>query len=234
MFNPLRFFGDLRDFVYPPVCLVCDQLVESGPVTVCARCWNSFPKASPADAVWQEVEGAMRISGAIDAFCACYLFEKEGSLQEVIHLLKYSGLKWAGVRLGCDLGDRIAGDSTICGADYIVPVPLHRTKKRDRGYNQSDLICRGVWERLRVPVLAKIVTRTKNTGSQTRLGKEERRRNVEGAFAVRRWAGDILRGKTIILVDDVVTTSATMVACASALRSAGAERIFATSIALAL
>ncbi len=226
-------FYALRDFVYPPVCRTCDTLLENGADQICLSCWGSFRPVVPADDVWNETVRTLREDAVADDFISCYLFEKEGKLQEAVHLLKYSGVRSIGRRLGRDLGTALSDNPHFGGADFLVPVPLHRTKKRERGYNQSELICEGMAECLRIPVVPDLLVRTRHTRSQTQLTRGERKENVYGAFACNPRCRMTAEGAAVILVDDVITTAATVTACAAVLRAGGASCIIAASVALA-
>ena len=234
MFRWMSIVAGLRDFVYPPVCLTCDNLIPDGTGRICAACRNSFRRAGPADTACNEFAARLAAEGLIDAFHAAYLFEKRGKLQDVIHCLKYSGMKSLGVGLGSELGRELVRLPEFSGADFIVPVPLHRHKRRERGYNQSDFICTGISSCLPARVLPSLLIRTRNTPSQTRLDIAGRRANVSGAFALNPSCRISLDGSVCILVDDVMTTGATITACAEVLRKAGAAKVLATSIALAM
>jgi ComF family protein len=182
--------------------------------------------------VYHEVADRFRARGSIDALSSCYLFEKDASLQTVLHLLKYSGMASLGVRLGRDIGERIRTDPLFRDATALVPVPLHRFKRRERGYNQAELLCRGITETTGIPGAASLIVRKRHTISQTHLSLEERTDNVRGAFSAA--AGAVSqKGAVIILVDDVITTGSTILECAEVLRGMGAERVLAASAALA-
>ena len=164
---------------------------------------------------------------------SCFLFEKEGTLQEIVHLLKYRGIKSIGVELGRIIGGCMILDSRYKLADYLVPVPLHRIKQRERGYNQSEYLCKGISEVTHIPVHTSLLVRKKYTESQTQLNLDERRQNVGDAFIVNEKFVSDIEGKVFILVDDVITTGATINACARELRGCGAKAVFAISAALA-
>jgi ComF family protein len=142
------------------------------------------------------------------------------TLREIIHHLKYADR----VSLANPLGDilRECLEREPFSGDLIIPVPLHRSRERKRGFNQAELIA----ARLRRPVDKRLLRRRKNTGSQTGLGRSERRRNLAGAFEVR---GE-LKG-TVIVVDDVYTTGSTMNEIARTLKRAGAERVEVLTVA---
>jgi len=142
-------------------------------------------------------------------------------------------MKSLGVRLGKEIGNRIKACQTFSSADYLLPIPLHRLKQRERGYNQSEYICRGISEATGIPVGGSILYRTKYTKSQTQLNLGERRANVGDAFKVNPKFQSEIRGKSFILVDDVITTGSTITACARELRTNGGRTILAVSVALA-
>jgi ComF family protein len=172
-----------------------------------------------------------------DGWCqdvlALFLFEEGGILQDIIHQLKYGGWTSPGIALGMRLGDRLGTDRLRGNVAGIIPVPLHRTKKRERGYNQAGLIAAGLSRVTGLPVRASFLRRVRFTQSQTRLTAAERRLNVADAFEVPRELRAEVEEKTFLLVDDVLTTGATTVSAAKALVSAGARAPVACVVALA-
>jgi ComF family protein len=225
------FFGCLIDFVYPPLCLSCHRLLERDVEFVCSDCWNTIYVVARESPLFVETAGKLTASGVVDGLVSLYVFEKEGVFQVVVHNLKYGGVQALGFELGRRLGRVIAEQGV--SADAIVPVPLHRRKLRERGYNQAELIARGVSEISGTPVWSDLVRRKKYTKTQTTLTLNDRRENMEDAFesAIKR-RGD-LKGKTVLLIDDVVTTGATMIGCARVLHASGAQRVIGASAALA-
>jgi ComF family protein len=123
--------------------------------------------------------------------------------------------------------------SWLVEVDVIIPLPLFRSKQRERGYNQADSIAWGIARVVRKPVWLRAVRRTRWTDSQTTLGYADRQLNVQGAFMVPSSKIGSLRGKKVLLVDDVLTTGATTRACASALRAGGAGAVYVAAVALA-
>jgi ComF family protein len=160
-----------------------------------------------------------------------YVFEKEGVFQVVVHNLKYGGVQALGLELGRRVG-KIFIEQGI-RADAVIPVPLHRRKLRERGYNQAELIARGLSEVSGIPVQCDLIGRKKYTKTQTLLTLTERRANMEEAFEVVPTKMCEVRDKKFIVIDDVVTTGSTMIACASALRASGALEVIGASAALA-
>lgn len=227
------FVVPLRDFVYPPVCLACAQRLEDDEFRVCSRCWKSFRKLTPGDPTWLEIRSKLALEGVVEELLSCFLFEKDGKLQDVIHALKYSGMKSLGVQLGKELGQAMMSHRQFAGADLLIPIPLHSRKQRERGFNQSEYICRGVAEVTGLSLNTHLLRRRKYTESQTHLDLLQRKINVEGAFVVHPKYVEWLGGTSCILVDDVITTGSTINAAGRALLAGGAARVLVASIALA-
>ena len=148
----------------------------------------------------------------LKAVTACFFFSKEGKVQRLIHELKYKGNADAGVFLGQELGKTIKEAPLFEGLDYLIPVPLHPKREKERGYNQSMMIARGVNEVTGIPVGDQYLFRSVNTATQTHKSKEERWQNVKDIFEVKH--AEQLEGKYVLLIDDVLTTGATLEACA--------------------
>lgn len=222
-----------RDFIFSPVCFLCNQRLESKEDRVCDKCWSGFTKVENTTPAYEEIQTRFEDGKVVDGFVSCYLFEKEGRFQEAIHLLKYRGIKSIGVKLGTDIGKLIIGNHFLGSIDFITSVPLHKLKYRERGYNQSEYLCKGVSEILGKELLPKLISRKKYTQSQTKLNIQERRSNVAEAFVLNpKFVGDI-SGKDILLVDDVITTGSTIEAVAQVLKQNGASRVYAASAGLA-
>jgi ComF family protein len=147
--------------------------------------------------------------------------------------LKYGGLTGVGRELGLRVGEAGRCAPWIGDVDLIVPLPLFRSKQRERGYNQSESIARGIARVVGKPVRPAVIRRTRWTETQTALGYADRQENVKGAFAVPRRKIGFLKGKRVLLVDDVVTTGATTRACAAALKAGGVAAVYVAAIALA-
>lgn len=154
------------------------------------------------------------------------------SISELLYALKYHGLNNIGRALGRELGKTLylLGYTTY---DALVPVPIHSARKRERGYNQSEYIAQGITDILRIPLKADIVRRTTYTLSQTYFSAEERKQNVHGVFTVQTKYRQSLKGASILLVDDILTTGATLNACAMTLLEQGAIRVDAATAAKA-
>jgi len=151
-------------------------------------------------------------------------------IQNLIHALKYQGYKSLGIALGKSAGIQVRPMIPTDSDTALIPIPLHPIKLRERGYNQSDYIADGFARSLQLPVRKGILGRIKNTVTQTQLTAEERRQNMQDAFAVKKHA-DLTNVKNVILIDDVLTTGSTMNAAAEVLKKVGIQRIYGLTIA---
>ena len=224
----------LYEFAVPRSCAGCGSYLETPTHRVCRICTGRMKSVLPGDPHVIRALQKLKENAPVTDFHALYYYEKDGVLQTLVHQLKYNGMRRLGRELGADLGEKITAALKYTAAAAIVPVPLHKAKLRERGYNQATYICEGVSSILGVPVLSGILRRARYTESQTSLTPEERKANVHGAFSVRRASRSAVKGKTILLVDDVLTTGATFSECAETLVRAGARGISVCAIGLAV
>lgn len=209
---------DLRDLFFPPVCPVCGGELPDGVRTVCNQCRFD----APLTGFWTQVDNpvARKFWGLVPVVNASSLlfFVHGNGYRELIHGFKYYG-RWA---QALEMGQWYGGELARCGiyasVDVVVPVPLHIRKQLRRGYNQSDYIARGIAESLGIPLDTRSVCRRKHNPSQALKEHRERWNNVRGIFSVRH--PEQLRGMHILLVDDVLTTGATIASCAEAIIAA--------------
>jgi ComF family protein len=204
--------------LYPKLCLVCESSLLGNEDILCTPCRHSLPLThfhlSEGNPVEQIFWGRLPVHRATSLL----YFDKGSAYNRLIHHLKYQGRKDVGLFLGKLLGSAILS-SSLSSIDYIVPVPLHRAKLHRRGFNQSQIIAEGVGEMLGVEVLTDILSRKVYTPTQTLRKRYDRWKNVEGIFECKHQ--DIINRKHILLIDDVITTGATMEAAGSVLYSAG-------------
>ena len=203
------------NFVYPSSCLICSTSLPDAP-GICDACTEEFEDWTPREENFEcEFDRAV------------ILYQFNDCVRALIHALKYRGKTLPGQLLGESLGQRIA--NVVNPDSVIVPVPLHPTKKRARGYNQSEIIARAAGRVSGVRVIPNVLNRVRATPTQTRLGVFERQYNVMGAFRVRKPA--TIAGRDVFLIDDVITTGATLNACVLALRAAGAGAVSVGAVA---
>lgn len=218
------------DFFIPRFCPACNKKLLPDETTICTCCLSSIQKAN-SEQLESEFERKFASSGIISGFTSLYVFEKDKALQAYIHSIKYNkrfmNAKYLGKLIGENLGEQIRS----WNIDYICPVPLHPLRKADRGFNQSFYIGSGISKKLRIPVKKNLVKRARYTETQTNLTLKEREINISNAFRAKRKR--IIENKNFLIVDDVITTGATVRECGKALLGYGAGRVYACSAAIA-
>lgn len=219
-----NFLKEILDFVIPPLCLACENPLEKAENFLCTTCRGKLVRFETANP-WRE---SYIKRGQIDNSFSLYQFIKDSPIQHLLHSLKYEKMKSIGFMLGKEIACSLPGDIQF---DYSVPVPLHLAKERERTYNQSEYICRGIKERAGAEVLPKLLKRNKYTKSQTKLDKLQRQENVKGVFEINPKQKSLIAGKNIILIDDVITTGATILECAHILKENGAGYVLVCSAA---
>lgn len=224
-----RIFKNLVNFALPPVCICCDKILSPYEEFVCTDCFSSLVRVEDAYSLKDD-----KFSNAdfINNAFGIYWFREDSSIQSVIHSLKYLQMKSVGRKFGRIIAEEII-EKYRDRIDFIIPVPLHRSKQRERTYNQSDYICYGINEVLNVKVIEKCLKRVRYTSTQTKLNLKERKENVRDAFSINKKYTGLINGKNILLVDDVITTGSTVLECARILHKNGAQNIDVCSIALA-
>ena len=221
----------ILNLFYPRVCAACGEALLKDEETVCLKCRYLLPKTgyelNPDNPLAQTFYGRARFH----AVTACFFFSKQGKVQHLIHELKYKGNKEAGIFLGQQLGESIKEAPLFQGIDYLIPVPLHPKREKQRGYNQSLMIAQGIHEVTGIAIGNKYLVRAVYTATQTKKSAEERFKNVKDIFEVR--LADELQGTHVLLIDDVLTTGATLESCAHALENIPGITISAATAACA-
>jgi ComF family protein len=222
-----------RDFIFPPLCFSCSARLTDTESRLCNSCWQSIEHVQANDETVRILRERFSAEGFIDEFYSCYYFEENGVFQHLVHSLKYNAITLFGVELGKHIGVILKENINVQSIAGIVPIPLHKLKQRERGYNQSECICTGISAVIQRPVVSTLVKRSKNTVSQTHLTADERKENVGGAFDIQPQEKDTVKRKTFLIVDDVITTGSTIQSLAKLLKDAGAVKVIAASAALA-
>jgi ComF family protein len=197
---------------------------------MCTKCLYEIPKTEFHDTEDNPINRLFYGITRVEYATAFFYFHKGSKFRHLIHKLKYGNRPDIGLELGRMFGAEIA-ESFFKNTDFIVPVPLHATKKRLRGYNQSEVIATGLSEGLGKPMLNRILERHVFTETQTKKTLEERHENVREAFRV--IDPEKIKGKHILLVDDVVTTGSTLIACTDELLKTEGVKVSVAALAFA-
>jgi ComF family protein len=185
--------------------------------SICLECELSLPKTMAWREKNNEIEKKFWGRLPVESASSYYYFHKGSKVQHLVHNIKYNGHQHAAVAAGKLYGKELQESNNYKNIDFIVPVPLHRRRQMKRGYNQSELLAKGISEFINAPVSVKNLIRAKKSESQTKKSAEQRIKNVKDIFTLRN--PQLFEGKHLLLVDDVLTTGATLESCASALVS---------------
>lgn len=225
----MEYLKDLLSLIYPEICPVCGKSLFKNEKVICMKCYHHLARAryanDPKNPAAQVFWGRVPLQGVITSF----LYNKGNALQHLIHAFKYKGHQNIGLFLGEELGKEISKIEGLNDLNYIIPVPLHPKKKRKRGFNQSEIIARGVAKQIQAEIDPDILERAFFSATQTRKSKFERWQNVESIFKLKN--KKTITNKHILIVDDVITTGATIEACARCLMQAEGIRISVGAIA---
>jgi ComF family protein len=205
---------EIRDsffhLLFPHICCGCGTDIIDESSMLCLRCLNALPVTGYEKFPDNPVERIFW--GRIPVKCATaqFYFTKESLMQALMHQLKYRGNKDLGFQLGRLMGLQLLGSNRF-SPDAMIPLPLFPGRERKRGYNQAAVLCEGISEITRIPVLKDVIRRVHPTATQTRKSRIERWLNMEGRFEL--FKPERIKARHILLVDDVITTGASLEAC---------------------
>jgi len=225
----LRWLNDLSALLFPRLCNACGESLYKGEKHICTGCYADLPYTDfhlhPDNRLARQFWGRL----PVDAAMSLFYFRKGGKIQHLIHNLKYGGQKEVGLLLGNLVGQRLLQSPRFNGIGAIIPVPLHPKKERIRGYNQAALIAQGIGRVLNLQVYEHTLIRKKITESQTRKSKFIRYENIQSAFSLH--AAKALEHQHVLLVDDVMTTGATLESCGQTLLEGKIEKLSIATVA---
>lgn len=233
---PLPAFRELWDgflhLLYPELCAACGHEIPAGEDCFCFKCHLNLSASDMYRS--RENEFTERLWGRLnlESGAALYYFNRRSPVQYALHRLKYHNQPEIGVKIGRAFGRKLKSSEAFGSVEAIVPVPLHPKKERLRGYNQSAMFAQGLSEAMEVPVFSKTLTRRTFTETQTKKKRMERFSNVNDVFAVEKPSR--IEGKHLLLVDDVLTTGATLEMCGHALLSVPGTKLSLATIAIAV
>ena len=232
----MKFFStiaqSITQLIYPNICAACGEELLGNEHLICVTCTQALPKTNfhlqHDNPVWQKFYGRVQIENAT----SLYYFNKNTLLQELLHALKYNGKQKIGVELGRRFAKEIVNCAWLKNVDYLIPVPISAKKIKQRGFNQSECIVEGLHQILNIPTDNTSIIRSKHTRSQTTMHINERIQNVKNAFAMQ--TKNLLENKHVILVDDVLTTGATLESCAQEILALTNTKVSILTLAYAI
>ena len=209
----------LLHFVFPNTCAGCGTDVLDKAHQLCLSCLSALPETQFCRHENNPVEKIFWGRVTLAHATAQYYYTKDSLMQRLMHRFKYRGEEELGIYLGRLMGQSLGATNRFAAVDALVPLPLHPSKERKRGYNQAAVLCAGIAEVINKPVWTHIIHRQQSTETQTKKNRVERWENIKGKFELLDAAS--IRGKHVLLVDDVLTTGATLEACSAVLLEAG-------------
>lgn len=214
--------SDLLSFIFPPLCIVCDGPADQTGDWVCTECMDQL------EMIETPVRSGLKSAGDLDEVRAAFVYND--AVRTIVHHLKYSRATRLAVPLAKYMSVLLRDLPEWMTMDCLAPVPLHPVKRRERGYNQSEAIAKALSAETGIAFEPDMLFRNKYTVSQTQMeSAAERQKNMREAFSLN--PKKEIRGKRIILIDDVVTTGSTANACAQILKEAGAYVVYLLTIA---
>jgi ComF family protein len=226
-----NYLADFWGLFFPNTCCGCGNHLVKGERILCLTCLHDMPFT---DFHLQDDNViAKRFWGRVEVHAATALlhFQKGNKVQQLVHQLKYNQRDDVGVYLGEIMGKQLKHTETFSDVALVVPVPLHWRKKLKRGYNQSACFAQGIAAEMGIETSSNLLQRSTNTQTQTKKTREERWLNVKDVFALN--GPEKYQGQHVLLVDDVVTTGATLEACAQKLLQIPGVRVSIATIAVA-
>lgn len=200
----------LLHLFFPQVCPGCANSFDAQGSLLCLACTTALPETHFAGHAGNPAEHIFRGRLPLAAAAAQYYYTRDSIVQRLMHAFKYKNNKELGLQMGRMMGDTLLKSGRF-DADALVPLPLNEKRERKRGFNQAEVLCNGMAEVLKLPVWNNCISRPLYTDTQTKRGRTARWQNIEGKFILT--GEEQIRGKTLLLVDDVVTTGATIEAC---------------------
>lgn len=226
-----RLATDIIGLLFPELCNACGTHLYYGEKEICTKCLYDLPYTDyhrhHENRVAKQLWGRLPINAAM----AMLYFKKGTKVQNLMHALKYKGKTDVGIKFGNLLGERLQMSEAYKEIDLIMPVPLHPAKKKARGYNQSEFIAKGIAEVINAALSKNHLIRNKITESQTKKSRYTRFENMQAVFTVNKT--EELNNKHVLLVDDVITTGATLEACGNALLQTNINKLSIAAVAFA-
>lgn len=226
-----KYLSEFLDLIYPQSCAACEVPLLETETHICMFCQHNLFINPNKD---RDHSPLLRFAEQpIDQLVGLMRYSKKGLSQELINKVKYYNDIHLGFYLGQELGKQIADTTGIQKIDYLIPVPLHEKKLKKRGYNQAEEIAKGIADFLTCPIKNDVLKKVVNNKTQTKKGRISRWKNTETAYQLQPKAAEILKGKNILLIDDVLTSGATLTSCVKQINLAEVNKKYVAVLAIA-
>jgi ComF family protein len=214
--NPIiRLWDDFVSLLFPRLCLACEAPLPKTERCLCLDCQVTLPETNFHNAMPNRFTDRFEGRVSVEAAASLFFFTRKSRTQHLIHQIKYHDKREAAIELGRVLGEKLVQSTVFQGIDCIIPVPMHPTKQRWRGYNQAEMFANGLADAMKIDVELNALRKVKMTVSQTKMSRSERLENTKEVFEIGNSTS--LRGKRVLIVDDVMTSGATLESCANAI-----------------
>lgn len=221
----------ILNVLFPSTCACCGQVLVQGERQICLSCLANLSRTLYSTYDDNPVERLLATRARLEHATALFHYRAGGTVQQLVHSMKFHGNAELCIAMGRQLGLDLLRSDRFDDVDLLLPVPLHWWRRLSRGYNQSELICRGIAQTFGRDVCTGVLRRHRYTRKQSQQRSSAREGNVQGAFSLRH--ADRLAGRHVLLVDDVLTTGATLGACCAALKAVPGIHISVATMSVA-
>jgi ComF family protein len=225
-------WDDFLSLLFPRLCYGCGNHLLRNEKLICTECYIVIPRTNYHLKADNPVAKLFWGRCMIEKAAAFSFYTRDSRIREMIHQLKYKGIKEVGVELGRIYGLSLKSSGFLEGIDFMIPVPLHKSKKRKRGFNQSEIICDGISDVTGITIDVRSLVRRGATKSQTKKSRYDRWSNVDGIFQVTDC--DKFKDKHILIVDDVITTGSTIEACVNEILKSENAKVSVAALAFSV
>ena len=213
----MRIIKEIFNVFYPEICVCCKNQLTTNEKTICITCRHDLPVTNFTDEKDNLVEKTFYGRVPVLEATSLFYFLKKGKVQQLIHELKYNNQQQIGTFIGDWLSEKILNSNRFKTIDCIIPVPLHKKKQQQRGYNQLTTFGQSLCQKLNIPFYEHVLTKTTSTKTQTKKLRFDRWKNAEHQFKIQNI--ELIENKHILIIDDIITTGATLEACILSLKN---------------
>ncbi len=225
----MNFLKEIFNIFYPEICLCCKDPLTAHEQTICLNCRHDLPLTNFTEEKNNLVEKIFYGRFPVEEATSLFYFLKKGNLQQLMHELKYKSQQQVGTLIGDWLGEEIKDSKRFKNIDCIIPVPLHKKKQKKRGYNQVSTFGKSLSQKLNIPFYENILIKTSATKTQTKKVRFDRWKNAEHQFMIKNT--ELIKNKHILLIDDIITTGATLEACLNTIGNTNNTKVSIASMA---